>query len=258
MSAPLAMLFAWLLFAGTHLLLGMPPLRTRLAARWGEQAFVAIFSAVAALGLAVLAGVTALMGGDGPPGLALGRWPLVRLLLASLAFAGLVLAVAGLVNYPRSPMALFRTKLHPPSGIERISRHAFFVGLAVFATAHALLAATLAMAVHFFGFAALALAGAVLQDRKLLAKHGEAYASYLRATSLVPFVALLRGRQSLRVEDRLPVRMAICAAIALALWAAHPLWSAFHGAAFAGLMAVGGLFVAARRWGHAKAARQRS
>lgn len=258
MSAPLAMLCAWLLFGGTHLVLGMPPLRTRLAARFGEQAFVAMFSALAALGLAVLAVVTAVVGGDGPAGLALGRWPLVRMLLASLAFAGVVLAVAGLMNYPRSPMALFRTKLHPPSGIERISRHAFFVGLAVFATAHALLAATLAMAVHFLGFAALALVGAILQDRKLLAKHGEAYASYLQATSLVPFVALLRGRQSLRVEERLPVRLALCGFIALALLAAHPLWSAFHGAPFAGLMALGGLFATARRWRHAKAAGQRS
>jgi len=254
MTAPTVVLCAWLVFGGTHLLLGLPPRRDHLARRFGEQAFVAMFSAVAALALALLAAAVAMFGGEGPAGPALGRPPLARALLAALAFLGLTLAITGLLNYFRSPMALFRTKLHPPAGIERITRHAFFMGLTLFAAAHALLASTLAICIYFAGFAVLATAGALLQDRKLLARHGAAYASYMATTSVVPFAALMQRRQSVTSEDRVLRRFALSGALALLLLAAHPLWSAFHGAPFAGVMAAGGIYAAARRWRHSKSA----
>ncbi len=254
MTAPWVVLCAWLLFGGTHLLLGMPPLRDRLARRLGEQAFVAMFTAVAALCLGLLGAAVALFGGEGPAGPGLGRFPLARWGLAALAYLGWVLAIAGLMNYPRSAMALFRTQVRPPAGIERVTRHAFFVGFSVFAVAHALLAATLTQCIYFAGFAVLATAGAWLQDRKLLAKHGAAYASYLAATSFIPFVALAQRLQAITAEDRLLRVLALSAAIAVVLLAAHPLWSAFHGAPLAGVMAVGGVFASARRWRHSKVA----
>lgn len=245
-------LLAWLAFAGTHLVLGLPPLRDRLAARLGEQHFVAVFSAIAAGSLALLALTVAVHAGSGMPGPALGQIPLLRALLGGLAGVGLSLAIVGLMNYMRSPMALFRTRLNPPAGIECISRHPFFVGFALFAVAHALLAATLASTLHFLGFALLAMVGALLQDRKLLLRHGAAYASYLAATSLLPFVALAQGRQRLARND--PVwRRALWATVVVALLlVTHRLWSAFNGAALAGLMAVGGLGMSARRWFYAR------
>ena len=254
MTAPTIVLCAWLLFGGTHLILGLPPLRDYLARRLGDQPFVAMFSAIAAVTLGLIAAAVAMFGGEGPAGASLGRLPVARVLLATLSFLGLTLAIAGLMNYMRSPMALFRTKLHPPIGIERITRHAFFMGLTLFAAAHALLAPTLAICIYFAGFAVLATAGALLQDRKLLARHGAPYASYLAATSVIPFVALLQRRQTITGEDRLLRRFALSGAIALLLLAAHPLWSAFHGAPFAGVMAAGGIFASARRWWHARAA----
>src|SRR5256885_10329778 len=136
MSAPTVVLCAWLVFGGTHLVLGLPPLRDRLARKLGDQRFVALFSAIAALTLGLLGVAVAMFGGEGPAGPALGQSPPARTLLGALAFLGLTLAMAGLLNYLRSPMALFRTKLRPPTGVERITRHAFFVGLTLFAIAH--------------------------------------------------------------------------------------------------------------------------
>lgn len=254
MTAPTMVLGAWLVFGGTHLLLGLPPLRDHLARRLGDQPFVAMFSAVAAVSMGLLAAAVAIYGGEGPAGPALGRQPLPRALLAMLAFLGLTLTAAGLLNYIRSPMALFRMQLRPPAGIERITRHAFFMGLTLFTAAHALLASSLAITVYFAGFALLATTGAMLQDRKLLARHGTAYANYMAATSVIPFVALLQRRQAFTADDRVLRRFALSGAIALALLAAHPLWSAFHGAPFAGLIAAGGVYAAARRWRHAKTA----
>lgn len=245
-------LLAWLIFAGTHLALGLPPWRDRLAARLGEQRFVALFSAIAAISLGLLALAVALQGGSGSAGPALGQIPALRVVLGGLAAMGLCLAIVGLMNYMRSPMALFRTRLNPPAGIECISRHPFFVGFALFAAAHALLATTLASMLHFLGFAVLAVVGALLQDRKLLLRHGTAYADYLAATSLLPGLALAQGRQRLARNDPVWRRILWATAVVVVLLATHRLWSAFHGAALAGLMAIGGLSMSARRWLHAE------
>ncbi len=248
MNSALMVLLAWLFFAGSHLLLGLPPCRDALMRKLGEQKFVAVFSAVAAIGLAVLAATVAIYGGDGPRGPALGSVPVARALLALLAFLGLSLSMAGLLNYARSPMALFRTQIRPAAGIERVTRHAFFMGLTVFATAHALLAPTLAVCIYFAGFGVLASTGALLQDRKLLARYGVAYRDYMAVTSLLPFAALVQGRQVVSAEDRLMRQLVLSAALAALLLLLHPLWSLHHGAPFAGAMAVGGVFAAARRW----------
>lgn len=248
MNAPWFVLAGWLLFAGTHLLMGLPPLRDRLARALGEQRFVALFSAVAALALAVLGGVVAVFGSAGPPGAALGSDPAWRVALAVVAWLGLVLATTGLLNYMRSPMALFRTQMRPVAGIERITRHAFFVGLAMFAIAHALIASTVAAAIYFAGFALLSLGGAVVQDRKLLRRYGEAYAGYLSVTSLLPFVAIVRGRQRLPLGEGLLRRLLIAAGVTTVLGVMHPFWAAYHGAPLAGVIAVGGVFASARRW----------
>ncbi len=255
MKAPLIVLSTWLLFAGTHLLLGLP-LRARLVRKLGEQRFVALFSAIAATTMGLLAAAVARFGDEGPAGFALAQVPAARMLLGAVAFLGMTLAIAGLMNYMRSPMALFRTQVHPPSGIERVTRHAFFMGLAVFAIAHVVLAPTLALAIYFAGFAALAGGGALWQDRKLIGRYGETYVSYMRATSALPFVAVLQRRQSfIADDDRIGRRLLVSVAIALLLLATHRWWSAFNGATFAGVMAVGGAWVSARRWWHSRAGR---
>lgn len=254
MKAPIIVLSAWLLFAGTHLLLGLP-LRARLVRKLGEQRFVALFSAIATVTMGLLAAAVARFGGEGPVGFALAQFPSARALVGIIAFLGITLAIAGMMNYMRSPMALFRTQMHPPSGIERVTRHAFFMGLAVFAIAHAVLAPTLAVAIYFAGFAALAGGGALWQDRKLIGRYGDWYVSYMRATSVLPFVALLQRRQAFVADDRIGRRLLVSAAIALLLLATHRWWSAFNGATFASVMAVGGACVSARRWWHSRARR---
>lgn len=254
MNAPTAVLLAWILFAGTHLAFGLLPLRDRLSWRMGEQAFVAMFSGVSALCIGVLALAVGRYGAEGPAGPALGADPFVRGTLIAISFLGLTLATAGLLNYMRSPMALFRKTVRPPAGVERITRHAFFTGLTLFALAHALLAPTMAVAIYFGGFAALSVVGVIVQDRKLLRKYGAAYGEYLAVTSTVPLVAMLQGRQRITAEDGLPRTFGISAAIALVLLAAHPIWSLYHGALFSALIAAGGAFASARRAMHAKGA----
>lgn len=247
-AAPLAVVLAWLLFAGSHLLFGLPPLRTWLARRLGEARFVAAFSALAAFGLAVLAICVAGFGGRGPAALAAAVDPIARGLAAGVSAAGLLLAFGALAGYPRSPMALFRHRFAPPSGFAKITRHGFFVGLLAFALAHAALSRTLAQQVFFVGFAVLAGVGVVAQDRKLTGRHGEAWSAYRSATSVVPFAALLDGRQRFDAGDRMGFQVLRAAAVVAGVLVLHPLWQLGHGAPLAALMALGGAWVSWRRW----------
>src|SRR4030095_4865236 len=104
-------------------------------------------------------------------------------MLMSGAFAG----------YGRSPYPASGENVREPHGLERVTRHPFFVGLALLGGSHALLATRLVGAIAMGSLACFALLGAALQDRKLLALRGEPYADYLATTSTVPLAAISAG-----------------------------------------------------------------
>lgn len=242
-------LAAWLLFGGSHLLLASSPLREHLVARLGERGFTLAFATLAATTLSLLAATVALHGGDGAAALNLRANPVARWTLAALAALGIALAVAGLANYFRAPIAALRRggRVRPPAAVELITRHPFFVGLALAMAAHALLATTLAQAMYFAGFVVLALAGIPMQDRKLRRRHGAVWADYEAATPALPFTS---GRPP-RPAWRELVVPAAGAALVIAL---HPVWQLGHGAPFALLLAAGGLGASVRQVRASKAA----
>jgi len=185
----------WLAFAGTHVGLASRRIRAALVGRLGEWGFIGLFSVVASIGFAALVHFYAAHRFAGPPGLALGTTWWLRSTLMAAVFLGLVLAFASLYSYPASPYALGNALTREPRGLERVTRHPFFVGMAITGAGHALLASRLVGTLFFGALAAYALIGAMHQDRKLLAQRGRPYADYLAATSLLPFGAALTGRQ---------------------------------------------------------------
>lgn len=255
-TATIAVLGGWFLFGGTHLLLSWPPVRQWLSDRLGAVRFVAIYAGVAAVGLTLLAVIVARYGGDGPRGADLASIPVAKWSLGAVAFVGAALAVVGLVNYPRSAMAVLARRmrlseaakhqpLSEPTAIERVTRHPFFVGLALVMTAHALMAPTLPSAIFFMGFTLLALIGIPMQDRKLRERHGQVYSSYEDATSTVPF-ATPRTVPGSDPQRALPVLVtAILGAVFMALL--HPVWRLDHGAWFTVLVAIGGVIAVVKQ-----------
>ncbi len=189
------------LFAVTHIGLASHPIRPRLARRLGELGFVALFSGVASLAFALLVHYTATHVGQGASGLALGQTPALRGLLIAAVVAGFALMAGSLAVYPSSPMALFSNEVGEPRGIERISRHAFFMGVVFWSGAHALLATRLVGTVFFAGLALVAWVGSAHQDRKLTRHFGKPYREYLARTSTVPFAAIIAGRQQLVLRE---------------------------------------------------------
>lgn len=185
----------WLLFGGTHVGLASRRVRAWLVGLVGEGGFFGLFSLVAALTFWALIAYYAAHRLDGVAGLDAGRVPLLRWLLMGVIATGLALIAAGLAVYPRLPVALFGQPIVAPRGVERITRHPFFVGAALLGLAHALLAPHLGGAVLMGGFAVLGISGARHQDAKYRRTRGQAYEDYAAVTSVVPFAAILSGRQ---------------------------------------------------------------
>src|SRR5262249_34027693 len=138
---------------------------------------------------------------EGVSGLALGTTGAPRVLLLAIVVAGAVLVLASLGPYAASAYAMGTDGAHAARGLERITRHPFFACGGLAFGAHALLAPHLIGTVFCAGLAVLALAGAWHQDRKLLARRGPSFAVFLSSTSLVPFAAILSGRQRLVLRE---------------------------------------------------------
>jgi uncharacterized membrane protein len=221
MEPALLVVATWLAFFGTHLGLASGPVRSALVARLGEGGFIKLFSAVAAATFAIWVFTTASVRLEGLPGLALGSHPAIHAAALVAIVAGFALLAGSYSSYPSSPMAVLARRVRDPRGVERVTRHALFAGLALFAGAHVLIVPTLAQAVFFAGLAVHAVLGAAHQDRKLVARLGAPYRAYLERTSGVPFAAILAGRQRFAPADQPWIAYAVGALLALGLRPLH-------------------------------------
>ena len=180
----------------------MRPVRRRLVSRLGEAGFIAVYSVIAILTFAVLVHYVALHRFTDPHASFLVSVPPVRGALIALSVLGFSLFIAAVLVYPRLPMATFRHRVRPVRGVQQITRHPFFSGIALWAAAHALLAPSAVTFVFFLGVIVLAFAGGMHQDRRLIEEMGEPYRAYVAATSFWPLVAVVTERQKIAWRDQ--------------------------------------------------------
>jgi len=248
MQPTLIVLTAWIIFGGSHLLLSGTPLRAWMADRYGARGFTIVFAGVTVVTMLGLIWAAASYGDQGRPGLGISAYPAVRWGLGGVSALGAVLAIAGLINYPRSPMAILAQRqreqakytdfqLNPPSAIERVARHPFFIGLAIMMSAHMLLASTLAGAVYFGGFVVVAVIGIPIQDRKLRTRWENVYTAFEDKTSNIPF-ASKTGNQDNPEGGKWSLAV-IVTVIFFGVF--HPIWMYANGTSFAGLILAFGL-----------------
>jgi uncharacterized membrane protein len=246
------------LFASTHVGLALPPVRRVLVAGLGRWGFTGLFTVVAWLTFGIAVTTYAAHAGEGPAGLALGRVASLRALLVAAIALGSMLMSAAFAGYARSPYGLGGERVSAPRGIERVTRHPFFVGVALLGAAHALLATRLVGAVAMGSLALFAVAGAWFQDRKLLALRGRPYADYLAATSALPFAAIAAGRQRL-IWRELPYGMlGLGLALAWALRALHARLFDHGGAYVVAALVIGPLLILSAEWRRDQRARRRA
>lgn len=238
MEPALIILFAWALFAGSHLYMSGSNLRVRLSPRVSKNQFTVLFVVVTVLTMLVLIAAVATYAGQGRAGPNIGQTGFARWILGALSLCGVTLTVAGLLNYPKSPMAVLAARnlqgpsadqpLRAPTVVEQVSRHPFFMGIAIFMSAHTLMADTLANAVHFGGYVVFAVVGIYLQDKKLRQRWRGVYENFEQSTSAVPFSAKIAKPTA---KDWIVWIVAVGVAVFL-VGALHHFWRYANGATF--------------------------
>ncbi|MBF2028395.1 MAG: hypothetical protein IGS48_16780 [Oscillatoriales cyanobacterium C42_A2020_001] len=109
------------------------------------------------------------------------------------------------------------------TGIIRITRHPQMVGQVIWCVAHALWLGTTFMVVTCAGLILHHLFGVWHGDRRWLARYGEAFEAVKARTSVLPFLAIVQGKQDLKLGEFLrPAYVGVAIFIGL-LWWAHPI-----------------------------------
>ncbi|NJP09231.1 MAG: hypothetical protein HC866_06870 [Leptolyngbyaceae cyanobacterium RU_5_1] len=109
------------------------------------------------------------------------------------------------------------------TGIIRITRHPQMVGQVIWCIAHTLWLGTSFALVTSVGLVLHHLFGVWHGDRRLRDRYGEAFEAARSRTSVIPFLAILQGHQTLKLREFIrPAYLGIAAFIWL-LWWAHPI-----------------------------------
>ncbi|NJK88386.1 MAG: NnrU family protein, partial [Myxococcales bacterium] len=122
------------------------------------------------------------------------RW----LSLASNFFA-LILVTLGLTT-PNPTLVMMDGLLERPEaaiGILRVTRHPMLVGQWLWSMTHVVVNGDLASLVFFGAFVITTTAGPFSIDRKISRRHPRAWPAFQRSTSIVPFAAILAGKNRL-------------------------------------------------------------
>ena len=113
------------------------------------------------------------------------------------------------------------------TGIIRSSRHPQAVGQILWCFTHALWIGSSFMLVTCIGLVAHHLFAVWHGDRRLRARFGEAFEQLKASTSVVPFAAVLDGRQQLHWQEFVrPSQLGIAIAVGVFWWAHHYISSA--------------------------------
>jgi uncharacterized membrane protein len=108
------------------------------------------------------------------------------------------------------------------TGIIRISRHPQMVGQVIWCIAHTLWIGSSFMIVTSVGLIAHHLFAVWHGDRRLEKRYGDAFLKVKERTSVIPFVAVLDGRQTLSLQEFLkPAYLGVTLFVFL-LWYGHP------------------------------------
>lgn len=108
------------------------------------------------------------------------------------------------------------------TGIIRISRHPQMVGQVIWCVAHTLWLGTTFTIVTSFGLIAHHLFAVWHGDRRLETRYGDAFLKVKARTSVIPFAAILDGRQTLKWQEFLRPAYLGVTAFVLLLWWGHP------------------------------------
>lgn len=185
------------LFVVTHLGLSHGAIRESLVAKLGQWPFRGLYSAVSFLTLGPAAVLWWQNRHLGPVLWQLDPWVERGVGLVLMLFA-IELLVLMLGN--PSPASMMPGN-NEPRGILRVTRHPMNMGLALFGLAHMLANGTVGDLAFFGMFFVVGVVGPFHMDARLKEQRGEGFAEFCRKTSVIPFVAIARGRTTFSPEE---------------------------------------------------------
>lgn len=217
------LILAAIFFFGIHFFVAGTRLRDVIVAGIGENAYLGAFSLTSLAGIVWLTlAYNAAFSGPGNTVLFDAGPGMRHLAIPVLAFAFL-LGVPGLLqpNPAAARQENAASRGDVVRGVLRITRHPFLWGVAIWAWFHVAANGDLASVVFFATFGVLAILGTYSIDAKRKRKLGETWAPYARATSNIPFAAILAGRTGLSMGELFDWRMGAAALAFLAVLFAH-------------------------------------
>ena len=108
------------------------------------------------------------------------------------------------------------------TGIIRITRHPQMVGQVIWCIAHTLWLGTSFTLVTSVGLVLHHLFGVWHGDRRLQNRYGDAFESVKSRTSIIPFLAILQGHQTLKLAEFFRSAYLGVAVFIILLWWSHP------------------------------------
>jgi uncharacterized membrane protein len=192
-------MLAALAFVGMHLGLAGTPLRGLLVGLMGETAYLVGYAILSLVTLSWLADAYKVA----PYLETWGQLYALQPLAIVLMLFAFLFVVIGLTT-PSPTLVGAEAVLdgaQPVRGILRVTRHPFLSGVAVWALTHLVVNGDLAATILFGSLLVLCIAGAYSIDAKRSAKLGDKWAAFAAQTSVIPFVAILRGRNRLVARE---------------------------------------------------------
>jgi len=185
------LILAALLWVFVHIGISGTRLRDAVVARLGEGPFTIAFSVVSAVLILLMvfawrnAETTVLWAAPGWL-----RWTLALVMLPAF--------VLFMASHRRNPTAVGNKGLgDAPRGIQRVTRHPMLWSFAIWGAVHVIGNGDTAALVFFGAFLVTALAGMPSIDAKLARRSPDAWRSFAVKTSILPFGAILAGRNRL-------------------------------------------------------------
>lgn len=181
---------AALIWIGIHIGIAGTSLRGAIVARVGGNAFRVLFSVLSIAAILFLVRCWH----DAPTTLLWVAPNWLRWILAAAMLPAFVLFVASLS--PRNPTLVGRDSMvaEPPRGVQRVTRHPMLWAFALWGGVHVVGNGDTAAITFFGAFLVTAVAGMPSVDAKLAGRDPAAWGALAAATSIVPFAAIIQGR----------------------------------------------------------------
>ncbi len=200
------LVIATLVFLAIHIV-PASAMRAPLVRAVGERGYLAGFSI-----LSLIAIVWMVMAFNASPsgGFVWYHAGKIQYVSAVIMLLALVLGIGGLIGAnPTSVGGKVSSSGEVATGFLRITRHPFLVSVVMWSLAHLLVRGEMRAIVFFGGMGLLAAVGTVLIDIKTRKRLGAEWERFAAATSIIPFLAILQGRNRFSFSELKLWRLAL-------------------------------------------------